>query len=442
VGAPPLGVSGWRGELALAGIVRADLAAATAQCHTAKCLQSGEDSAAQRPIVSAAWAVAAMALFLLWQFLTIHYNRGGNWTALFQIGSNIPAPPELARGAYRFPGNGYDGEFYRYVAHDPFMQRGYASYIDAPPLRYQRLLIPVLAFLLAAGRQPWIDRAYIAAIVLFVFLGAYWLSRWAVPSGAHPAWALAFLLVPATLISMDRMTVDVAMAAFTLAFAVYWRSGEEWKLFAVLLLACLVRETGLLLVAGICLFQLSNRRFGRALRWAFAALPMFIWYAFIRAKFGEKAHFGMPLWLADGFSLFARLFRPPRYPLPPLEEAIARSADVLALAAILLAAILAIVIFLRANPRAHPRGPLAFSGLLFAALVFAFSGDEYWIDVNAYARLLSPLLILTVLPAIAGQAGPRIPLWLSLLPAMAVDLRLGIEFTSAIGGVLRGLFGR
>jgi hypothetical protein len=381
-----------------------------------------------------------MALLLLWQFLTIHYNRGGNWTALFLIGSNIPAPPELAPGTYRFPGSGYDGEFYRYVAHDPLTQRGYARYIDAPALRYQRLLIPGLAFLLAAGRQAWIDRAYIAAIALFVFLGAYWLSRWAVPSGAHPAWALAFLLVPSTLISMDRMTVDVATAAFTLAFAVYWRSGEEWKLFGVLLLACLVRETGLLLVAGLCLFELSNRRFGRALRWALAALPMFLWYAFIRAQFGEKAHFSIPLWLADGFSLFARLFRPPRYPLPPIEEAIARSADVLALAAILLAAVLAMVIFLRAHPFAHPRGPLALSGLLFAALVFAFSGDAYWIDVNSYARLLSPLLILIALPAIAPEAGQRIPLWLGLLPAIVVDLRLGIEFTSEIGGVLRGLF--
>jgi hypothetical protein len=377
-----------------------------------------------------------MALFLLWQYLTIHYNRGGNWTALFLIGSNFPGPPELERGTYRFPGNGYDGEFYRYVAHDPFMRRGYARYIDAPALRYQRLLIPALAFLLAGGRQPWIDQAYIAAIALFVFLGAYWLSRWAVPSGAHPAWALAFLLVPSTLISMDRMTVDVAIAAFTLAFAVYWRRGEEWKLFGVLLLACLVRETGLLLVAGLCLFELSNRRFGRAMRWACAALPMFLWYAFLRAKFGEQAHFGMPEWFADGFSLFARLFRPPRYPLPPLEQALARSGDALALAAILLAAILAMVIFLRA----HPKGPLAMSGLLFATLVFAFSGDAYWIDVNAYGRLLSPLLILIALPAISGEPGAGIPLWLGLLPAIAVDLRLGMEFTSAIDGVLRGLF--
>ena len=49
---------------------------------------------------------------------------------------------------------------------------------------------------------------------------------------------------------MDRMTVDVALAALTVAFAVYWKTGSWWKLFIVLVLACLVRETGLLLVGG------------------------------------------------------------------------------------------------------------------------------------------------------------------------------------------------
>ena len=43
-------------------------------------------------MVSAAWAVAALALFLGWQFLTVHYNRGENWTALFLIGSDYSMP--------------------------------------------------------------------------------------------------------------------------------------------------------------------------------------------------------------------------------------------------------------------------------------------------------------------------------------------------------------
>jgi hypothetical protein len=409
-------------------------------------LHSGANNAVARPLVSAAWAVAALALLLLWQFLTVHYNRAGNWTALFLIGQTYTPPPELSAGAFRFPGGGFDGEMYRTVAHDPFLQRGYVHYVDVPTDRYRRILIPGMAYLLAVGYQPWIDGSYVVVIALFVFAGAYWVSRWAVLAGAHPAWALAFLLVPATLISADRMTVDVALAAFTVAVAVYWKTGPAWKLFSVLLLACLVRDTGLLLVAGVCLFELLRRRFARAVPWASAALPMFAWYFFISRIFPEKTHYGAPAWFASrlGPGLFYRMLQPPRYPLPPLAEAIARSADALALAGILLAAILAILLVVRArSPVArNRRDPLAFSGLLFAALVFLLTGRQYWTDVNGYARVLSPLLILVALPSIASLKGAvrnTFPWWLGFVPAFLVDLRLGLQFTSAIGGVVRGL---
>jgi hypothetical protein len=400
-------------------------------------LRFGESDVAHRPVASAAWALAALSLFLLWQILTVHYNRSGNWTSLFLTGQDYAIPPDLAPGTYLFPGPGFDGEMYRYVAHDLFMQRGYARFLDGPAQRYHRILVPALAYLLVAGHQPWIDGSYIAVVALFVFLGAYWLSRWAVLGGVHPAWALAFLLVPATLISMDRMVVDGALAALTVAFALYWTSGKWIGLFIVLLLACLVRETGLLLAAGLCLFELLNRRFARVVLWASTALPMFLWYWFIRGKFPEKTHYGTPTWFANKFGpgLFYRMLHPPRYPLPPWLEVVARSADVLALASILMAAILAVVLLVRGQPK----GPLALAGLLFVALAFALTYGQYWTDVNGYARVLSPLLILVALPSIARKTRAGIPWWLGLVPPIVVDLRLGLQFTSAIGGIVRGV---
>jgi len=400
-------------------------------------LPSGQTDAVGRPRVSATWAVVALALSLLWQFLTVHYNRAGNWNALFLTGQLLAVPPDLARGTYLFPGTGFDGQMYRYVAHDPFLQRGYARYLDNPGERYRRILVPALAYFLAAGHQPLIDASYIAIVGLFVLLGAYWLSRWAVLVGAHPSWALAFLLIPATLISMDRMTVDVALAALTVAFAVYWKTGSWWKLFVVLLLACLVRETGLLLVAGVCLFDWINRRFARGALWASASLPMFAWYWFVSGKFHEKTRYGAPTWflkkLAPG--LFHSVLQPPRYPLPATLEAIARVADVLALAAILFASILAIALFLRVRPR----GPLAIAALLFAALVFALTSNQYWTDPYGYPRVFSPLLILIALPSITREAGTLSPWWLTLVPALVIDLRVGMQFVWAISGAVRGL---
>ena len=235
--------------------------------------------------VSLAWAVGAVALLLLWQFLTVHYNREGNWTALFCTGELRAMPPELEAGTYRFPNtNGYDGEMYRYVAHDPFLQRGFAQYVDGAVPRYSRILVPGLAFLAAGGRQDLIDGAYIAVVAVFVLLGAYWLSRWASLSGFHPACGLAFLLVPATLVSMDRMTVDGALAALAIGVAWYSRIESPARLYTVLAMACLVRETGVLLVAACCLVDLLAKRFQAAAIWATACLPLLGWCLFLRNK--------------------------------------------------------------------------------------------------------------------------------------------------------------
>ena len=119
----------------------------------------------------------------------------------------------------------------------------------------------------------------------------------------------------------------------------------------------------------------------------------------------------------------------------PGQEAIARIGDALALAAVLLASILAILLVFRA----HLRTPLAMSGLLFTALVFALTNSEYWTDVNGYARVLSPFLVLVALPSIARQTRGVFPWWLGLVPLAIVNLRLGLQFTSAIGGIVRGL---
>lgn len=397
-------------------------------------LRFGKQGPNGQALVCLAWAILALSLFLCWQFLTVHYNRGGNWTALFLTGRKSAIPPDLVPGTYTFSGVGFDGEMYRYVAHDLFLRRGYLQYIDGPAQRFHRILVPALAYLLVAGYQPWIDTSYIAVIAFFALLGAYWLSRWAVLTGHHPAWALAFLLVPATLISMDRMTVDIALAAFTVGAAVYWRTGAWVKLFIVLMLACLARETAVLVAGGFCLAELWNRRWVRAVTLGLAMVPALVWYLFIRRALPEETHFGVPTWVADRVNLgiFRDLFRPPHYPLPPLLELIARWGDVLSLAAILGAAILAIL-FLRANPG----NPLALGSVLFVVLIFLLTEPIYWNDVNGYGRVFSPLLILVGLGSLAGESG--VPWWTGLVPAIVVDLRLSMEFASAAGGILRGL---
>lgn len=57
-------------------------------------------------------------------------SLGGNWTALFCTGSEFkPVPAPLrSDNIYIFQGTfGYDGQEYHYIAHDPFLTRGFSA---------------------------------------------------------------------------------------------------------------------------------------------------------------------------------------------------------------------------------------------------------------------------------------------------------------------------
>ena len=374
---------------------------------------------------------------LLWQFLTVHYNRSGNWTALFCTGQNQPVPPELASQTYRFPGvAGYDGQMYRFVAHDPFLQGDFARYIDSPVLRYRRILVPGLAFLLAGGSQPWIDASYVAVVAAFTWLGSYWLSRYAAALGFHPAWALMFLLVPATLVSMDRMTVDGALAALTAGSAYFSVRRSTVRLYLVLVLACLTRETGALLVAGCCLSELAARHFARAFLWSTSCLPTLGWYWFLNGHLHVAgAAPGIPRWVFRRFGpgILGRLFHPLPYPFPRSVNLLAQSLDVMALTGIVLAVIAAILLW-----RVRPPNANLLAAVCFVVLVAAMTSPHFWDHCYNFARVFSPLLLLIIMEAMAWR--PRRGWWwLAVVPMGLVDSRIALELASQALGVVRGL---
>ena len=204
----------------------------------------------------------------------------------------LPTPPSLKnKNIWRFPKSaGWDGQFYHYMAHDPAIRDGVAQYIDAPRLRYRRILVPAMAFALAVGRTDFVDPAYRAVILLWFFLGAYWLSRLATAHGRSPAWGLAFLSVPAAIVSMDRLAVDVALAALCAAFALYSRGEEHPRaLYLTLAVAGLARDTGLLLTAAYCIWLVAGKRTLRAAVFGSAALPALAWYAYVNGRTAPTA---------------------------------------------------------------------------------------------------------------------------------------------------------
>jgi len=388
----------------------------------------------RRLLLASLCALLAVLAAFLWQFLVVTFVYGGHWVGLFYTAEQTRVPPELADMSYRNKAGAYDGQFYRFMAHDPWMRKGYWRFMDNPRLRYRRILVPATAWLLAGGQRRFIDAAYVAGMLLWVFLGAYWLSRYALSVGRSPAWGLGFLLLPATLISIDRFTVDVALAALCVGFAWYARQDSPGRLYLILVLAPLARETGLLLLAAACLEALWRRRWRRCLLFATAALPALLWLRFVSAYLiapGAGLHFHLvPPWLFQYplVGIAMKMFQPVSYPLGGLLLRVAQVLDVLALAGVLLAVSIALWRIFRRRFDAETIAALMFVGL--AAMV---SEPGYWGDVNGYGRVISPLFLLVALPVLTG--GPR---W-TLLPVLLVSLRLGTQFGSQALSILRGV---
>ncbi len=228
-------------------------------------------------------ACLAAALVLGWQAATVHFNYGGNWSALFRIGDLWPLPPELSSENDRVFLNdpGYDGTFYHLIAHDPWFARGFSRFVDNPSLRWRRILTPALAYLAAGGSDARIHAAFIAVNLLFVWAGTYWLARFCAVHRNGAAWGLLFPAIPAVLVSMDRLTIDTALCALTVGVVLYSTTGHRALALVLLALSPLARETGACMVAGQAWVDAGKQRwkqFGLTLA---ASLPFLAWAAFV-----------------------------------------------------------------------------------------------------------------------------------------------------------------
>jgi len=374
-----------------------------------------------RPIWLALLAVAAV---FAWQCATVHANYGGNWTALYCTGARLGVPAPLAsEHVWQFTGsNGFDGQMYHYIAHDPLMRdASLAGHVDDPRLRYRRILVPGLAYLLAGGHSRWIDPAYYALILAFIAAGVYWTATWCRHIGRSSTWGLLFLLLPATLISVDRMVVDVALAALAAGFACNLRV-PSWRLFAILSAAALTRETGFLLLAAYCGFLLWSRRPAQSAIFSLAAVPSLAWYAFVQAHTSPdhyRASF-VPL-----SAIWTDIVHPLSYPAGMRLLGLARACDYLALAGILMAFALGLRWNLRRNP-----DPMGLAVVGFVAMGLILQNTDHWLSVYDYGRVYAPVLLFLGLQGLDRRH------WIAAAPVALMLPRIALQYGRQILGVL------
>ncbi len=350
---------------------------------------------------------------------------------MFYTGSYNASPPSLAwENIYTFPDSiGYDGQFYHYIAHDPLLRTGLRDHVDNPRLRWRRILVPGLAFLLAAGQLRGVDAAFFAVTAGFFFLGAYWSSGFCVRCGLSPGWGLCFGLLPGVLTSIDRMTVDIALLALCAGFALHGAAEPSAKVLPILALAPLARETGLSLILGYGLSVAIRKQYRSALYGVLAALPWLAWITFVHQRTDPDLTVWGSVYPLAG--IVSRTLQPVQFALTSRWLVTAATLDYLGLLGIWAALFLAVRLAAMAAKAAFD--PLE-AAVVCAALPVLFAGkSDIWSGGYEFARTMSPLLALLALQ------GVRSRWWWNLLPLCMTAPRILFQFEPQWKGIIRGV---
>ena len=228
------------------------------------------------------WAFAILLLTLATQAVYCHTVTNDDWTGLFYNGAVFVRPAEV--GGYAYAGSGYDAQFYRLVAHDPFGEKGYWKYMDAPRYRARRGLLPLAAALAGGGSARATDFAFIALVDLSLALGFVAFLRLTQGYCRPLVTACLYVLVPAVVAATDRMLLDGVLAAAFCGVWLFYRDRRTGALFALLWMVPFLRETGICITAGVVLAYGSARLYRHAAGAAATVLPAAGWWWFVTAR--------------------------------------------------------------------------------------------------------------------------------------------------------------
>lgn len=272
---------------------------------------------------------------------------------------------------------GYDGQFYFFIAQDPFLGNPDIAPTLDNSLRYRRILYPLLAWLLSFGQRAWLPWVLVLINVTAGTAAIAGLAVAARREGRSPWLALAVALNPGLWIPiLTDLTEPLQLAL--LAWAVVLDGSA-----VLLLLSALAKET----TAVVQVVELIRR--ARARQWTVAAR-----HALALALLG-----GWALWVwktvhAHESTLGGHLLEPPGAPQIALVSGPewGRLLVAIALAFCVLAIVRLIWI----------RDAAALGGAAYATVGLA-AGIDTWADPLAYFRVIAGAVVLVFMSWAAAR---------------------------------------
>lgn len=284
-----------------------------------------------------------------------------------------------------------DGQHFYRVALDPFGDGHIfagAGKWTGTAYRYGRILFPFAAWVLAFGQRQLIPLtlplAYIGAILLFATLACARCAR----AGQPPVVGLAALLVPSAFLTVPLLVPEFLIAGLVLLTYHFAETNRTCQALIAAALLLLTRETAVLALLPLFLSNVRRRQWRAVLRWSVVALPLLIWYVWIRARIG--------VWP----------FLDPGHPAGraldvPIRTFLSAAWRVDAGPALIFAASLGwITIGIAAAVAWWRRTPVAWAALSMASLILVFGQGESELPGEA-VRLMLPAQLLIAVAALA-----------------------------------------
>jgi hypothetical protein len=250
--------------------------------------------------------VAAVALFLV--AVSHFYDRSTGFTSLISIGdvlneSKLTALKNVPHYVYE-DSVGYDGAYYAQLALTPTLdQPELKTAIDNLPYRAKRMLFCWAAWALGLGQPAWIVQAHALLNVICWLALAWVLLRWFPLTEWNNFLRWVGVMFSHGMCMSVRDSLVDGPSLLLVALAMRWvEDGRRGAGVATLALAGLGKETSLLAVAGVAEVKWREPRtwWRPVLTAGIVAVPLLVWMAYIKWKFGPAAdpgfgNFTLPL---------------------------------------------------------------------------------------------------------------------------------------------------
>ncbi len=186
---------------------------------------------------------------------------------------------------------GFDGQFYYFLAHDPFLSNGVEGALDDTFIRARRILFPLTAWVVALGKMEYISQSLILTNVIAICITLFLLGRISSAVGRRKSILLigAFAISFSGFIPLYRNTSE-GFAAAMLLFSISFYLRRKWflcGLFAAL--GALTKETSLIWTIALGLEFLSSRQYKKISIMALAFIPLAIWCIVLLMRFPSQS---------------------------------------------------------------------------------------------------------------------------------------------------------